>query len=66
MASLFELVVVTVEVCRTQRLLLAVVVVFTVSWLPLNLINVLLDLRIDQQLGWTIIKSIKLFHKFIS
>ena len=30
---------VTVEVCRTQRLLLAVVVVFTVSWLPLNLIN---------------------------
>ena len=33
------------------RLLVAVVLVFTISWLPLNLINVLLDLGVDQKLG---------------
>ena len=36
---------------RTQRLLWAVVIVFTVSWLPLNCINVLLDLKVDKTLG---------------
>ena len=33
------------------RLLVAVVLVFTISWLPLNLINVLLDLGVDQKMG---------------
>jgi len=39
---------------KTQRLLVAVVLVFTISWLPLNLINVLLDLGVDQKLGFSL------------
>ena len=37
---------------RTQRLLKGVVVVFIVSWLPLNIINLFLDLKVDKMLGW--------------
>ncbi|XP_023323264.1 neuropeptide F receptor [Eurytemora carolleeae] len=40
-----------VRLYRTQRLLITIVVVFTVSWLPLNLINLLLDLDIGDKLG---------------
>ena len=36
---------------RTQWLLISVVLVFTFSWLPLNIINILLDLKIDKKLG---------------
>ena len=39
---------------QMSRLLVAVVLVFTISWLPLNLINVLLDLGVDQKLGYAI------------
>jgi hypothetical protein len=37
---------------RTQKLLIVVVLVFSLSWLPINAINLIKDLGYDIASGW--------------